>query len=60
MTDEKEPGVRVEHVDGHWAVQVAENGEVIQRLFEIEEYARNFAEGQRLRLGLPASSALTL
>ena len=48
MTDGKEAGVRVEHIDGHWAVQVAENGEVLQRLFEIEEFARSFADGQRL------------
>jgi hypothetical protein len=45
-------GVSVEHIDGQWAVQIVENGETIQRLFEEEQFARNFAAGQRLRLGL--------
>lgn len=49
--------VSVEHIDGQWAVRIVENGEIIQRLFEEEQFARNFAAGQRLRLGLPAMDA---
>ena len=45
--------VRVERLDGEWAVQIVENGNVTQRLFENEQFARNFANGQRLRLSLP-------
>jgi len=46
-------GVSIEHIDGRWAVQIVENGEITQRLFEEEQFARSFAAGQRLRLGLP-------
>jgi hypothetical protein len=53
MTGKQEADVRVEHNDGQLAVQIAEDGEVTQRLFETEEFAMNFAEGQRIRLGLP-------
>jgi hypothetical protein len=49
-------GVLIEHIDGQWAVQIVEDGEVTQRLFEEEEFARSFAAGQRLRLGLPADA----
>lgn len=45
--------VAVEHIDGQWAVQVFENGAVYQRIFETEEFANNFAAGQRLRLQAP-------
>jgi hypothetical protein len=46
----KEDPVAVEHIDGQWAVQVFENGQVYQRLFESKEFANNFAAGQLLRL----------
>jgi hypothetical protein len=51
----KPADVVVEHIDGQWTVQVAEAGDVTQRLFEEEEFARSFAAGQRLRLGPPAA-----
>ena len=45
--------VRVERVDRRqWAVLVAET--VTQRLFEAQEAAEDFADGERARLGLPA------
>ena len=45
--------VRVERVDRRqWAVLVAET--VTQRLFEAQEAAEDFADGERTRLGLPA------
>jgi hypothetical protein len=44
--------VAIEHIDGQWAVQIIEDGSVTQRTFETLEYARNFAEGQKSRLGL--------
>lgn len=50
MSDQRQNGVSVEHIDGQWAVQVVENGKVFQRLFETEEFAENFAAGQRARL----------
>jgi len=34
-------------------VQVVEDGRIMQQLFETEQFARNFAAGQRARLGLP-------
>ncbi len=51
---EKTPAndVRVERLDGEWAVQIVENGKVTQRLFETEQFAKNFANGQRFRLSL--------
>lgn len=45
-------GVSIEHIDGKWAVQIVEAGEVTQHLFETEEWAINFAAGQRMRLGI--------
>ncbi|MER9206850.1 hypothetical protein [Mesorhizobium sp. M0771] len=51
--DESTNGVRVERIDGQWAVQIFENGETTQHLFENEEFARNFAAGQRIRLNPP-------
>ena len=50
-------GVSIEHIDGQWAVQIVENGETTQHLFEEEQFARNFAAGQRARLELPAMDA---
>jgi len=47
--------VRVEQIDGQWVVQVLEDGDVTQRLFENEQFANNFAEGQRLRLNRQAA-----
>jgi len=35
-------------------VLVAKNGTVTQRLFEAQEAAEDFADGERTRLGLPA------
>ncbi|ESZ78692.1 hypothetical protein X726_05045 [Mesorhizobium sp. L103C105A0] len=51
--DESTNGVRVERIDGQWAVQIFENGETTQHLFENEEFARNFAAGQLIRLNSP-------
>ncbi|TPM96620.1 hypothetical protein FJ977_18685 [Mesorhizobium sp. B2-1-3A] len=50
--------VRVERLDGEWAVQIVENGNVTQRLFENEQFAKNFANGQRMRLA-PSGAAST-
>jgi hypothetical protein len=44
--------VAMEHIDGKWAVQIVEAGEVRQDLFETKEFAENYAAGQRIRLGL--------
>jgi hypothetical protein len=52
--DQNTNGITIEQIDGKWAVQVVEDGVAIQQLFETEEFAMNFAEGQRLRLGLAA------
>jgi hypothetical protein len=46
--------VRVERLDRRqWAVLVAANGTVTQRLFEAQDAAEDFADGERTRLGLP-------
>lgn len=50
VDDDQRAGVRIEHIDGQWAVELVENGEITQHLFETEEFARNFAAGQWLRL----------
>ncbi|WP_164757833.1 hypothetical protein [Mesorhizobium sp. M7D.F.Ca.US.004.03.1.1] len=38
-------GVSIQPIDGQWAVRIVENGETIPRLFEEEQFARNFAAG---------------
>lgn len=53
MDKPHENSVKIEHADGKWLVLVFEAGETLQRDFETEEYALNFAAGQRSRLGLP-------
>ena len=42
--------VRVENVGGRWTVVVVEDGETSCHDFENEQFARNYADGQRLRL----------
>jgi hypothetical protein len=55
MVADEPNDVRVEHVGRRqWAVLVAENGTVTQRLFEAQEAAEDFADGDRTRPGLPA------
>jgi hypothetical protein len=44
--------VRLEKIDGEWAVFVVEGGKTIQKMFETQRFAKSFADGQRLRLGL--------
>jgi hypothetical protein len=46
-------GIRIERIDGLWTVFVVEHGATTQRTFENEEWARNFAAGQRARLTRP-------
>ncbi|PWJ94704.1 hypothetical protein C8D77_1011390 [Mesorhizobium loti] len=41
----RQTGVSIQPIDGQWAVRIVENGETIQRLFEEEQFARNFAAG---------------
>lgn len=36
-----------------WVVVIVENETENRRTFEIEQHARSFADGQRIRLGLP-------
>lgn len=53
MVADEPNDVPVERVDRRqWAVLVAET--VTQRLFEAQEAAEDFADGERTRLGLPA------
>jgi hypothetical protein len=44
--------VRIEHLNGEWAVFVVEDGKTTERRFEQEEWALNFADGQRARLAV--------
>jgi len=46
--------VRVERVERQWAVLVAQDGKVTQRLFADQVMAEDFADRERTRLGLPA------
>ncbi|RWN47356.1 MAG: hypothetical protein EOS03_13485 [Mesorhizobium sp.] len=55
MGDDQKNGVRVEPIDGQWAVQIVEDGVTTQQLFDNEEFARSFAAGQGIRLKLNRS-----
>jgi hypothetical protein len=46
--------VAIEHLDGQWVVRFTVDGKATQRLFDLEVQAKNFAAGQRVRLGLPS------
>jgi hypothetical protein len=46
------PLVMIEQADGEWVVKVFEDGAVRKESFVLEAFARSFAEGQRIRLGL--------
>lgn len=48
--DKREKRVRIEQIDGQWAVHIVEKGQTTEFLFEKEEFAKNFAAGQRIRL----------
>ena len=50
--------VRLERPDGVWTVFFVENGETTHKAFATRALARNFAAGQRLRLGLPPRTSL--
>jgi hypothetical protein len=53
MTDQSPvKSVAVEFADGHWWVTIIEEGEQHRQSFESQEFAENFATGQRIRLGL--------
>jgi len=45
--------VEITEAYGEWFVRIVQNGCEHVASFEIEAYARAYAEGQRLRLGLP-------
>jgi hypothetical protein len=51
--DEQPVTVAIEHLDGQWVVCFTVDGQVTQRLFDLEVHTKNFAAGQRMRLGLP-------
>jgi hypothetical protein len=51
----KRDDVRLEKVDGAWTVFLVEDGKITQQTFETKKFARNFASGQRIRLGLKTS-----
>ena len=42
--------VRVENVEGRWTVFVVEAGQTSRHDFENEQFARNYGDGQRLRI----------
>ena len=43
--------VSVVFFGGQWIVQIVEQGQLKKREFELEQDAKDFAEGERLRLG---------
>jgi hypothetical protein len=45
-------GVEVTENMGEWFVRVVINGKAHVSTFEVEAYARSFADGQRIRVGL--------
>jgi hypothetical protein len=52
--------VRMEKLDGAWSVFVVEDGQTSQRTFETKQFAKNYAAGQRIRLGLLVANSKTL
>lgn len=50
--------VRLKNVGGQWIVQVVENGKVSRHSFNAQAVAENYAELQRIRLGLPGKPPL--
>ncbi|MCA0050386.1 hypothetical protein LB577_26105 [Mesorhizobium sp. B283B1A] len=46
------PCVQVAEASGEWSVRVVEEDQELTRSFELESFALNFAEGQRIRLHL--------
>jgi hypothetical protein len=52
--------VRIEKLDGAWSVFVVEDGETSQRTFETKQFAKNYAAGQRIRLGLLVAKSKSL
>lgn len=44
--------VSVDSIDGKWVVTILDNFDTSVHDFEIESFARSFADGQRFRLGL--------
>lgn len=53
---EENDSVEVMLIGSGVLVRITEDGAVYEREFECEEFARSFAEGQRLRLGLAKPS----
>jgi hypothetical protein len=52
--------VRMEKLDGAWSVFVVEDGQTSQRTFETKQFAKNYAAGQRIRLGLLVAKSKSL
>lgn len=46
MDEHPKSSVSIEQLGGQWAVQILEAGAVTKRLFEREEFARNYAASQ--------------
>lgn len=47
--------IELEFIDGKWCVRVVENGTEVIQDFDLEQHARSFAAGQRMRLKLPSA-----
>jgi hypothetical protein len=45
--------VMIEQADDEWVVKVLEDGQLRMETFYLRAFALSFAEGQRIRLGLP-------
>jgi len=43
----------IEQADDEWVVKVLEDGQLRMETFYLRAFALSFAEGQRIRLGLP-------
>ena len=48
--DDRPARISVVDFGGQWIVQIIEHGKLIKREFELEQDAKDFAAGQRLRL----------
>ncbi|WP_027059866.1 hypothetical protein [Mesorhizobium loti] len=62
MADADQPipdGVEVTETMGEWHVRVVINGTVHWSTFDVESYARSFADSQRMRVGVTRFASRT-
>lgn len=57
MLDRTKPTVEAYSSGGYWHVRITEAGDARVKSFETEDFAKSYAAGQALRLGVEISPA---